>query len=278
MRTRLFLWAAAAAWMGLVPLGVNRADTPSAGDGPVSYWDFDGSLKDAAGDVKDDLTARNQQRGESKARFVTATDIPGVSGRAVALGVESPVAQYPDAQYLTAAISDDVRLGPSYTIEAWIHPTQVGGWNRLVLQWGGGPTYAYHFALRNGVVSLCHGQSDGKYIFCDGGAVTTGQLQHIAGVARRNEEYPAQSKLTVYLGGRQTASATFDGTIGKLSDALGIGDSGSGGGDGVRFRGYVDEISIWNRALSAEEIKAHCNAPARVEAVRQSELVRAQIQ
>ena len=244
------------------------ASESSVAEGPVACWNFNGTAKDRGGDVKDDL---DPQGGE--ARFVDADEIPGTLGGAVALGVLSG-----DAKYLTTRCLPGVQLGPSYTIEAWIHPTQVGRWNRLVLQWGTGPIYAYHFALNNGVVSLCHGQSDGRYIRCDGGAVTTNQLQHIVGVAQRNEENPADSTLAVYLNGRQTASATFNGTIGKLNDALGIGDSASIPNDGCRFRGYVDEISIWNRALSADEIKARCSAPDRVEAVRQSEFARAQIE
>ena len=58
--------------------------------------------------------------------------------------------------------------------------------------------------------------------------------QHIVGVAQRNEENPDESKLTVYVNGRQTANATFNGTIGKLNDALGIGDSATIPNDGCR--------------------------------------------
>ncbi len=254
-----FLACSVVAMLAVSAIG---AEVPS-GEALVAHWDFNNATTDQAGEVSDDLTGVG-----GTARYVSADKLPGTIDGAVALGVESG-----DAKYLTAKVSPDVQLGPNYTIEAWIHPTLLGGWNRLVLQWN--TTLAYHFALNNGVVSLCHGQSDGRYIFCDGGAVMTDQLQHIVGVARRNEEYPTQSKLTVYLNGRQTGTATFDGTIGRSNDAVGIGDSGDGGG--AQFRGYVDEISIWNRALSAEEIKAHCNAPGRVEAVRQSELVRARI-
>ncbi len=239
-----------------------------AAEGLVAFWDFNQRLTDPAGDVEDQLAAQG-----GKARFVSAVDLSGTVDGAVALNVEPG-----DAKYLAAKVSSDLQLGPSYTIEAWVHPTQTGGWNRLVLQWGKGPVYAYHFAIHDGTVSLCHGQSDGQFIFCEGGAVVTGRLQHIAGVARRNKANPAQSRLTVYLNGRKTGSATFDGTIGKLDDALGIGDSATISSEGSRFRGYVDEISIFNRALSAEEIQAHCRAPNRVEAVRQSELARERIE
>ena len=80
--------------------------------------------------------------------------------------------------------------------------------------------------------------------------------------------------LTVYLNGRRTGTARFDGSIGTLKDGLGIGDSSDMPSAGSRFRGYVDEITIWSRALSAEEIQAPCRVPERIEALRQSELAR----
>ena len=134
----------AAALLVAVEIGASES---SATEGPVACWDFNGTVKDRLGDAKDDLSPRG---GEP--RFVNAGEIPGTLGGAVALGVKSG-----DAKYLAARASSDVRLGPSYTIEAWIQPTQIDGFNRLVLQWGGGPAYAYHFALHNGSVSLFHG-------------------------------------------------------------------------------------------------------------------------
>ncbi len=231
----------------------------------VAHWDFNGSTADRAGEVHDNLTVVG-----GAARYVSADELPGVLGRAIALGVESG-----DAQYLSNEGSSDVQLGPSYTIEAWVYPTQIGDWNRLVMKWGGGPAYSYQLALHKTLVSLGHGQSDGTYLFCEGGSVTASQMHHVVGVAERNQHSPSISKLAVYLDGNLTRTATFDGTIGEPDDALGIGDSATEhANEAFRFRGYVDEISIWNRALSAEEVKARYNAPARVEAVKAANLVR----
>jgi len=218
------------------------------GDGAeVSFWDFNGSLKDARGTHKDNLTARG-----GAGRFVTAADVPGVSGKAMALGVKSG-----DAGFLWAPNSSDVRLGASYTIEAWVCPMQTGQWGRLVLNWGGGK-YAYHFAIHNGMLSLYHGQAGGKYVFAEGGRVRPGRWCHIAGVARRNDKTPAASTLEVYINGKPAASAKYDGTIATLkSEGLGIGDEAGGGGGASRFRGYIDELSIWGRALKPEEIAKH---------------------
>ena len=120
--------------------------------GLVGDWKFDGSLEDRAGRSRDVLTAR-----EGTARFVDAGEVLGVVGKAVALGVQPD-----DAQYLVAGASEDIRLAPNYTIEAWIHPTELSAWNRLVLRWGASPDYAYHLAVHQGQASLYHNPADGK--------------------------------------------------------------------------------------------------------------------
>jgi len=247
----------------LVPSALLAAETSPDSDKPVSHWTFHDTLDDQAGQSRDTLAPT-----AGRARFLSAAQLPGTIDGAVALGVEPQ-----DAPYLAAKIAPDVKLGPSYTIEAWIHPTEIGGWNRLVLHWGGGPVYAYHLAIHNGVLSLCHGQADGRYIFCEGGPVVRHRLQHVVGVAQRNPADPTNSTLTVYLNGRPTANAAFDGTIGDLAtEGLGVGDSAGIPGAQARFVGYVDEVTIWNRALSADEIRARSSTPQRVEALRQSKL------
>ena len=248
--------------LGVVPAAPAAETSPGNGE-PVSHWTFHNSLDDHAGQSRDNLASP-----AGAARFLSADQLPGTIDGAVALGVEPG-----DAPYLAAKIAPDVKLGPSYAIEAWIHPTEIGGWNRLVLHWGRGPVYAYHLAIHNGLLSLCHGQADGRYIFCEGGPVLKDRLQHVVGVAQRNEAEPANSTLTVYLNGRPTATATFDGTIGQLAaEGLGIGDSAGIPSSQCQFVGYVDELTIWNQPLSADEIKARFHAPQRTEAMRQSAL------
>jgi len=235
------------------------AEAPS-NIGLVAYWSFDGSLNDRAGETKDNLTARGDGGISAKARFLTPAQLPGASGRAVALGVESG-----DAQYLTAPISQDLELDSTYTIEMWIHPTDVAGWNRLVLNWGSAGQYAYHLAIHNGLLSLAHGQANHKYVFAEGGAIASGGWYHIAAVAERNQTEPADSRLTVYLNARAASTGTFDGTIGQSDSAgLGIGDSAGIAAHNSRYRGYIDELKIWRRALTPKEIAAHYNKRADV--------------
>jgi len=263
MQTIRFLAATLAGLLGVLPTTPARAETSPAGRRPVAFWDFDGSLEDAAGRASDTLSPR-----EGRARFVEASEVPGVSGRAIALGVLPD-----DAQYLVAPASDDVNLGPSYTIEAWIRPTQLSTWNRLVLRWGGSPEYAYHVAVHSGLVSLYHNQSSGEYLFAEGGRLAVDRWYHLAAVARQSHENPAHGTLCVYLNGRAAAAAPFDGTIKtSAAEALGVGDSAGAPSAACRYRGYLDELAIWDRALDAEEIAAHY--AKRADVLRELELAR----
>ena len=83
--------------LALAPVGAAAEN-----DRPVCFWDFDGSLDDAAGEVADTLAPR-----EGQARYVEASEVPGTWGNAIALGVLPGV-----AGYLVAPLSKDVALGP----------------------------------------------------------------------------------------------------------------------------------------------------------------------
>lgn len=238
-----------------------EADPSRHGVGRVVFWDFDESLEDSEGQTQDRLVSP-----QGRARFVDRTVVPGVAGGALALGVEAS-----DAGFLTAPLSEDARLGATYTIEAWIFPTQLAQWNRLVLNWGAREQYAYHFALHQGQVSLCHNQAGGTWVFCEGGRVQLNRWQHVAAVAERQAADPARSTLRVFLNGRRVGTTEFDGTSHDSgAEPLVIGDSVGVASAACRYRGYLDDLAIWNRPLSDQEIAAHY--ATRADVLREQEI------
>ncbi|MCH8922652.1 MAG: lamin tail domain-containing protein, partial [Planctomycetes bacterium] len=163
-----------------------------------------------------------------------------------------------EARSLAAASTLDTQLGPIYTIETWIYPTALDTWGRLVLNWSGGQSY--HFALRNDSrLSLFHNEAGGpnRNIDSDLGVVRLGSVagwQHVVGVADG-------SQLRIYYNGQQVGSAPYDGTIQTLATGLGLGDTATGGsGTGLRYQGYLDDLAIWNVALTPQQIRSHFEA------------------
>ena len=216
---------------------------PQAAAEPSISWSFDGT---AAG-----LTPVG-----GAVRFASDADVPATDGKALVLENAAN-----NAGCLTAPMTEATRLGASYTIEAWIHPTALSEWNRIVLNWGASSQYAYHLALHQGMASLQHCQSNGRYIACEGGAVQTGRWQHLAGVADATAK-----TLKVYLNGKPVATMPFDGTAATTSsEGFAIGDSATLGDPRARFTGYLDSVTLWKHPLSDAQVAvryaAHAKSP-----------------
>jgi hypothetical protein len=207
---------------------------------PVASWTFDGAAPGLEAQAGGKIVAP---------RFADGAALPGVQGQAVAIGVQAG-----DPEYLTGTAP---ALGANYTLEAWVWPTQVTGWGRVALNWGTNGRFAYHLALHDGRVNLCHGLSTGKEMVCEGGQVSAECWQQIVAVADRNAADPAKSLLKVYLNGRLVGTKPFDGSCGSgATEPLCLGDSFSYANAGCRYHGYLDSVTFWNRSLSDAEIAA----------------------
>jgi hypothetical protein len=221
----------------ILAFGLMAAAEPAP---PVASWTFDGTAPGLEAQAAGKIVAP---------RFADAKTLPGVQGQAVAIGVQAG-----DPEFLTGTAPV---LGANYTLEAWVWPTQVNGWGRVALNWGTNGRFAYHLALHDGRVNLCHGLSTGKEMVCEGGQASTERWQQIVAVADRNAADPANSVLKVYLNGRLVGTKPFDGSCGSgATEPLCLGDSFSYANAGCRYHGYLDSVTFWNRSLSDAEIAA----------------------
>jgi hypothetical protein len=251
-----------AAWALVVSIclggfGPSLAAQPAEPPGVVCAWDFQDSLRDETARWRDQLSAWDGSGRVVLPRFVTAEQVPGVQGKAVALGVEPE-----DAAFLSCCTSPDVRRGPAYTVALRFQLTKLDTWARLVLHWGPGAEHAYHVAVHNGQASLYHGEAGGEEAICEGGTVETGRWYRLVAVADRNDAEPGESVLRVYLDGECVATAPYDGTIRAMGgEGLGIGDAAGAPSEANRCRGYVDEVRIWSRALTPNEVAALAAEP-----------------
>jgi hypothetical protein len=165
----------------------------------------------------------------------------GRFGRALSFDGDDDIASVPD----TAALD----LTAGMTLEAWVRPRGATGWRSAIFkESAGGLAYALYANSETDVPSANIGG--------DGGARGTATLDpdkwaHLAAT------YDGTT-LKLLVNGAQVATR-------NLPDALGPGDGpltfGANNVWGERFRGLIDEVRVYGRALSAAEVASDMGQP-----------------
>ena len=144
-------------------------------------------------------------------------------------------------QYVDIPDSNSLDITNALTISAWINPTTVTS-SRIVDKITMGVTDGYLLDILGGSLRMIAGSR-----LLSGGTVATNTFQNVAGV------YDGQF-MRLYINGVQVASNDF-GSIAPIptnNRSLKIGVDSTGNGN--LFSGLIDEVNIFNRALSASEI------------------------
>lgn len=161
------------------------------------------------------------------------------------------------------AVEKSPSLNPAnkpLTVEAWARAENPNG----VVVARGGPSHGYAIFLKNGKPHFAIRVKE-KLHDVAGEARVVGKWVHLAGVLT------ADRQLQLYVNGELVASGKASGFI--VADpfqAMEIGsDEESGVGDyrwPFGFKGAIDEVRVYHRALGPEEIKQHFKAPEQVAA------------
>lgn len=225
---------------GVLPSFVGAAcvESPS---GLVSWWPGEGNANDVKG------TNQGTSHGE--------TFVPGEVGSAFSFnGVDS---------YVQVNDSSSLDMTDAITIEAWIKPDAydpIEG-QSVVTKLGG------RTAERSYTMFLA---SDGKLYFgtvnsagaggkwVPGPVIPLNQWAHVAGV-----KDAGSTSARIYVNGVLAASGTVEHPIYNSAASIGIGTFVQGfdawPNEGF-FHGAIDEVSIYNRALTQSEIQSIFNA------------------
>jgi hypothetical protein len=147
-------------------------------------------------------------------------------------------------------VQDDPSLDgmAELTVCAWFKPEQLGRFQRIVSKWENGPQRSYVLSL-NDLNKLVLGADSRLNLIQCVGATTLDQDRwyHGAGVYDRNG-------CRVFIDGRLDATAYEPGRLaiyaGSLNLRIGAEQDGS-----YPFGGPIDDVRIYSRALSAEEIQ-----------------------
>jgi len=172
-----------------------------------------------------------------------------------------------DAQ-MTFDGTDDYVSVPSFqrfasnsdlTIEAFVKPTSIYSYTQILGRGYSSAGYPNYY-LRKGGGSLGWsffvGDSSSNYTASDSDSINLNVWQHVVGILNRSENL-----CKIYVNGvlKQTADATGIGSFENAGDNLVIGKIPNSVSY-TYFAGDIDTIKLYNRALTAAEVRQHFNA------------------
>ncbi|MBK9332682.1 MAG: proprotein convertase P-domain-containing protein [Ignavibacteria bacterium] len=155
------------------------------------------------------------------------------------------------ASYVRVQNSSSIDLTGSFTIEAWVNPASLSGASKGIIAKGSSLGTSLKYAIRlntSGRFSVITNGAQ-RLISRSSSAVTINNWNHISAT------YDSSANLfSIYINGvLDTTAAVAGGAPAANSDSLFIGISGAS----TPFNGQLDEVRIWNRDLSADEVNRY---------------------
>ncbi|TKB66478.1 MAG: LamG domain-containing protein [Nitrospira sp.] len=160
--------------------------------------------------------------------------------------------------YLTVPNSASLNIaGTALTLTLWIKPQALAGGDSVVLGkfWNTtmtSPYYQYGLELAGGTVPVFYvGTTSGQLGAFMGSALTLDQWSHLAVVFNG-------SQVQYYLNGALVTTVPLSATITAGSNPFRFGADIS---TNQFFKGSLDEVRIYNRTLTAQEIQTDMTTP-----------------
>lgn len=175
------------------------------------------------------------------------------NGASYATGKVRTGFQLSSNQHVAVPASSSINVGTSsgFTIELWIKPSQVTGLFPL-LEWNNtNGSYGAHFYVINGLLTANLVDISGfpHSVNPPSGAILANVLQHVALTYDKTS-----GNAMVYLNGTNIYTVSIGALTAQTSYPLYIGRRP--GQDGpFNFQGVMDEVSLYNRALTPDEIR-----------------------
>src|SRR4029077_3853702 len=164
-------------------------------------------------------------------------------------------------QYVLVPDSPNLEISGAITIDAWINPSDVSNFHVIVSKYDSnldsGKSYLLYLPA-GGTVEWCvlNGTSTGLSNQCveTSGAIATGVFTHVAGTFD-----PTTQDMKIYVNGADTMAALVPGSstlssIGTNNTPVEIGAIFNDNTGGF-FAGVIDEVEIFNRALTQREVQ-----------------------
>ncbi|MHC4503614.1 MAG: PA14 domain-containing protein, partial [Planctomycetota bacterium] len=215
--------------------------------GLVGHWEFD----EGEGTTARDSSGRGRRATLHKTDAAGAWG-DGMMGKALKLdGVDD---------HVTLANVPDIHANPGrFTVAAWIRPEQTSGTRRYEAIFGKGYSCGIHWDKYNKQFALLVKLSDGREVKLYSKERSENRWAHVAMTFDRGG-----SSTGLYVNGKPSVRESWAGTASQgltlkasskgLDDLWMLGNAGLWGPH--RYKGLIDDVRIYDRALSAKEIQA----------------------
>jgi hypothetical protein len=211
------------------PVAVTVSNAAAAG--LVAAWSFD----EGAGAEAVDATGNGRNGAVSGAAWTAA----GKFGNALSFdGLND---------WVTVADADALDLTTGMTLEAWVNPASLSGWTTVMLkEQTGGLSYALYGSDNTGRPPAGYIRRTSDIGSAGSSALPLNTWSHLAAT------YDG-ANLRTFVNGVQVGSRSVTGAIVTSTGALRIGGNAVWG---EYFKGLIDEVRVYNRALSAAEVQS----------------------
>ncbi|MEU1385856.1 MULTISPECIES: LamG-like jellyroll fold domain-containing protein [unclassified Nonomuraea] len=154
------------------------------------------------------------------------------------------------SSWVTVADSSSLRLTNGMTLEAWVRPSSVTGWRTVLMkEFGADLAYAIMGSGGSGPAAFIYTSSGANAPAASNLPLNT--WSHVAAT------YDG-STLRMFVNGTQVATNP---TVGNLRTGTSPLRIGGNSGSGEYFSGLIDEVRVYNKALTAAQITTDMNTP-----------------
>jgi prepilin-type N-terminal cleavage/methylation domain-containing protein len=148
--------------------------------------------------------------------------------------------------WVTTPIDADLQAMPSTTWSGWIRPTGTSGWQVIFGMEDGG--WDRFLIIENGGLGLSMGRTSNRWQ--TGRSVTAGVWQHVVAIYDNGS-------MRFYHNGTEFTTSSTEGNH-SSNGTFTIGANQNGGQN--FYTGLIDEVAVWNEALTASEITTLYNS------------------
>jgi fibronectin type 3 domain-containing protein/azurin len=217
---------------------IASATTPAAPTGLMAAYGFSEGIGTTTSDASGN--------GNNGTLTGTTWTTQGQSGNALSFNGTSSFVSIPDAASLD--------LGSTGTIEAWVKLTSINRWNAVMAKGNTNNDPAHNYAIDISTANrvICYvGNGSSAVLLTSTSALAANTFYHLACTWNG-------STIALYINGTLNASVGQSITPAGNTSPLYIGQFG---GNADRLAGIIDEVRIYNRALTVAQVQQDMNTP-----------------